>query len=87
MKKYTPLDLLESYLGRFVAYPSVHALVAHVLWIVHTHLMECWDTTPRLAFMSAEKASGKTRALALRAETYLRPERNSGSDCPARQSG
>ena len=60
---YTPLDLVESYLRRFVAYPSKHALVAHTLWIAHAHLIECFDTTPRLAFMSAEKESGKTRAL------------------------
>lgn len=58
-----PLDLVELYLRRFVAYPSEHALVAHVLWIAHCHLVECFDTTPRLAFMSPEKASGKTRAL------------------------
>src|SRR4029078_654905 len=60
---YTPLDLLESYLRRFVAYPSAHALVAHTLWIAHTHIIDRFDTTPRLAFMSAEKESGKTRAL------------------------
>jgi Protein of unknown function (DUF3631) len=60
---YTPLDLVETYLRRFVAYPSEHALVAHTLWIAHTHLMEEFDTTPRLAFMSAEPMSGKTRAL------------------------
>jgi len=60
---YCPLDLVESYLRRFVAYPSEHALVAHTLWVAHTHLMQHWDTTPRLAFMSAEKASGKTRAM------------------------
>lgn len=60
---YTPLDLLESYLRRFVAYPSEHALVAHTLWIAHTHIIDRFDTTPRLAFMSAEKESGKTRAL------------------------
>jgi hypothetical protein len=60
---YCPLDLLESYLRRFVAYPSEHAPVAHVLWIGHAHLIEHFDTTPRLAFMSAEKESGKTRAL------------------------
>ena len=58
-----PLDLVEAYLRRFVAYPSEHALVAHVLWIAHAHLILCFDTTPRLAFMSAEKMSGKTRAL------------------------
>ena len=56
---YSPLDLVESYVGRFVAYPSEHALVAHVLWIAHTHLIECFDTTPRLAFMSAEKESAR----------------------------
>src|SRR4029450_11052659 len=50
-------------LGRFVAYPSEHAQVAHALWVVHTHMMSRWDSTPRLAFLSAEPASGKTRAL------------------------
>jgi hypothetical protein len=60
---YCPLNLLENYLRRFVAYPSEHARTAHALWIAHTHLIEHFDTTPRLAFMSAEKESGKTRAL------------------------
>jgi hypothetical protein len=58
-----PLDQVEAFLKRFVVYPSEHALVAHTLWIAHCHLMDCWDTTPRLAFMSAERMSGKTRAL------------------------
>jgi hypothetical protein len=60
---YSPLDLVESYLRRFVIYPSDHAVIAHFLWIAHAHLMECWDTTPRLAFMSPQPGSGKTRAL------------------------
>jgi hypothetical protein len=60
---YCPLDLVENYLRRFVVYPSEHALVAHALWIAHTHLIGCFDTTPRLAFMPAEKESGKTRVL------------------------
>jgi hypothetical protein len=55
-------DVME-WLSRFVAYPSEHALVAHVLWIAHTHLMDAWDSTPRIAFLSPEPASGKTRAL------------------------
>lgn len=58
-----PLGLVEEYLSRFVSYPSAHALVAHTLWIAHTHLMDCWDTTPRIAFMSPEPMSGKTQAL------------------------
>jgi hypothetical protein len=54
---------LERFLGRFVAYSSEHARIAHVLWIAHCHRMDAWHTTPRLAFMSAERESGKTRAL------------------------
>ena len=59
----TPLDLVEAFLPRFIAYPSDPARVAHTLWIAHTYLLEKFDTTPRLAFMSAEKMSGKTRAV------------------------
>lgn len=51
------------HLGRFVAYPSHHAKVAHVLWVAHAHLMDAWDTTPRIAFLSTEPGSGKSRAL------------------------
>ncbi len=51
------------FLGRFVAYPSEHARVAHALWIVHAHMMDRWDITPRIAFLSAEPQSGKSRAL------------------------
>jgi hypothetical protein len=57
------LRAVYDFLGRFVAYPSEHARVAHALWIMHTHMMQVWDSTPRLAFLSAEPASGKTRAL------------------------
>src|SRR6188472_3952368 len=57
------LGRAHEYLGRYVVYPSEHAHVAHTLWVGHTHLMDRWDTTPRIAFMSAEKASGKSRAL------------------------
>ncbi len=42
------LDEVYMYLGRFVAYPSDHARVAHCLWIAHTHLMDAWESTPRL---------------------------------------
>jgi Protein of unknown function (DUF3631) len=59
------LDAVYQFTGRFVAYPSEDAHVAHVLWIAHTHLMDAWESTPRLAFLSPEPASGKTRALEL----------------------
>ncbi len=58
-----PLDDVEAFLSQFVAYPSDHALVAHVLWIAHAHLMQVWESTPRIAFLSPEPASGKSRAL------------------------
>src|SRR5262249_13789413 len=44
-------------------YPSAHAQLAHTLWIAHTHAMAAWESTPRIAFLSPEPGSGKTRAL------------------------
>jgi hypothetical protein len=55
-------DVYE-FLGRFVAYPSEHGRVAHTLWLAHTHVMDAWESTPRIAFLSPEPGSGKTRAL------------------------
>ena len=57
------LDAVYAFLGRFVAYPSEAAHVAHALWCAHTHFMDTWDSTPRIAFLSPEPGSGKTRAL------------------------
>ncbi|MCK1447754.1 DUF3631 domain-containing protein [Bradyrhizobium sp. 2] len=57
------LDDVRKFLCRFVSYPSEHASVAHALWIGHAHLMGSWESTPRLAFLSPEPGSGKTRAL------------------------
>jgi hypothetical protein len=47
-----PLNDVCAFLGRFVAYPSEQAQVAHTLWIAHTHMMDAWDSTPRIAFLS-----------------------------------
>src|SRR6476659_7319245 len=57
------LNDVHAFLGRFVAYASDAAHVAHTLWTAHTHLMDAWDSTPRIAFLSPEPGSGKTRAL------------------------
>jgi hypothetical protein len=57
------LEGVHAFLGQFVAYPSAHAQVAHTLWAAHVHLMDAWDSTPRIAFLSPEPGSGKTRAL------------------------
>jgi hypothetical protein len=56
-------NAVYDFIGRFVAYPSEHARVAHVLWIAHTHRMDDWESTPRIAFLSPEPGSGKSRAL------------------------
>lgn len=67
------LDDVHTFLGRFVAYPSEHAHIAHTLWVVHTHLMEAWESTPRIAFLSPEPGSGKTRALEITETLVPRP--------------
>lgn len=54
---------VESFLSRFVAFPSEHDRVAVTLWAAHTHLLDDLDSTPRLAFLSPEPGSGKTRGL------------------------
>ena len=57
------LDDILAFVSRFIIYPSEHARTAHVLWIAHAHLMGVWDSTPRIAFLSPEPASGKSRAI------------------------
>jgi Protein of unknown function (DUF3631) len=57
------LDDVHAFLGHFIIYPSMEAHDAHVLWIAHTHCIDAWESTPRIAFLSPEPASGKSRAL------------------------
>ena len=67
------LDDVEHYLSRFVVYPSEHERRAHVLWIVHCWLMDYWESTPRIAFLSPEPGSGKSRALEVTEPLVPRP--------------
>jgi hypothetical protein len=67
------LNAVYDFLCEFVAYPSPDAAVAHTLWIVHAHLMDAWESTPRLAFLSPEPSSGKTRALEITETLVPRP--------------
>jgi hypothetical protein len=59
------LDDTKKFLERFIAYPTPETAVAHVLWIMHTHLIDVFENTPRLAFLSPEPGSGKSRAMEL----------------------
>ena len=67
------LDDVLAFLRRFVVYPSPDAAIAHALWIAHAHLMEAWESTPRIAFLSPEPSSGKTRALEITETLVPRP--------------
>ena len=67
------LDKIHAFLKRFIAYPSKEASIAHALWVAHTHMMEAFEATPRIAFLSPEKASGKTRALEVTANLVPNP--------------
>lgn len=57
------LDAVDAFLARFVALPSPEARHAVALWVAHAHVLDAFETTPRLAFLSPEPGSGKTRAL------------------------
>ena len=57
------LAAVEAFLRRFVAYPSDHAAVAVTLWAAHTHVVDRFESSPRLACLSPEPGSGKTRNL------------------------
>ncbi|WP_436773895.1 DUF3631 domain-containing protein [Yinghuangia sp. YIM S09857] len=57
------LDEVEAFHRRFNVFPLEAAYVAVTLWDAHAHLVDCFDATPRLAFLSPEPASGKSRAL------------------------
>ncbi|GAB2722230.1 DUF3631 domain-containing protein [Kitasatospora kifunensis] len=57
------LNDVETFHRRYNVFPSEAAYVAVVLWDAHTHLLDAFESTPRLAFLSPEPGSGKTRAL------------------------
>ncbi|ARQ69970.1 DUF3631 domain-containing protein [Streptomyces marincola] len=67
------LDDVERFHRRFNAFPSEAAYVAVVLWDAHTHLLDAFDSTPRLAFLSPEPGSGKTRAMEVVSTLVRRP--------------
>jgi len=69
----TVLDAVHEFLGRFIAYPEDWARDAHALWIVHTHLVDCFESTPRIAFLSPEPGSGKSRCLEVTEPLVPRP--------------
>jgi hypothetical protein len=57
------LSDVQAFVRRFCAFPDLHALAAVTLWVAHAHMVEHFHTTPRLALLSPEPWSGKTRVL------------------------
>ncbi|WP_327235754.1 DUF3631 domain-containing protein [Streptomyces sp. NBC_01317] len=57
------LTEVEQFHRRFNVFPAEAAYVAVTLWDAHAHLLDCFDSTPRLAFLSPEPGSGKSRGL------------------------
>ncbi|MCQ4080768.1 DUF3631 domain-containing protein [Streptomyces sp. RB6PN25] len=57
------LDEVEAFHRRFNIFPQEAAYVAVTLWDAHAHLIDAFDGTARLAFLSPEPGSGKSRAL------------------------
>ncbi|MHA5050282.1 DUF3631 domain-containing protein [Streptomyces sp. SD15] len=67
------LDEVEAFHRRFNVFPTEVAYVAVALWDAHAHLLDCFDSTPRLAFLSPEPGSGKSRALEIVETLVPRP--------------
>ncbi len=57
------LNEVRAFIKRFCVFPNECCLNAVTLWAAHTHIVEHLYTTARLAVLSPELASGKTRVL------------------------
>lgn len=57
------LDRVRGLATKYIRLPGAEYADTLALWVVHTHLIGEFDNSPRLIFKSAEKESGKTRAL------------------------
>lgn len=57
------LDDIRKFIRRFCVFPDAHCLTAVTLWAAHAHIIDRFYTTPRLALVSPEPESGKTRVL------------------------
>ncbi len=69
------LECVEKFIRRYLVLPSEHTYVAVVLWVAHCWVLDGFDSTPRLAFLSPEPGSGKSRAQDVVAMIVPRPLR------------
>jgi len=67
------LDDVRTFISRFIAFPNPYCLDTVTLWAAHAHMVENFHTTPRLAALSPEPESGKTRVLEILATLTPNP--------------
>lgn len=53
------LDEVAATFRRFVVFPSPACCDAATPWTAHAHALEAFESTPRLAYISPEKGSGR----------------------------
>ncbi len=61
---------LVEFINRFSVFPDKHGAIIMALWILHTHAMDQFCTTPRMIVASIEPGCGKTRAMEI-AECFV----------------
>lgn len=64
---------MRAFLCDYVVFPTEETATAATLWVAHAHAIHAFYSTPRLAFLSPEPGSGKSRALEVVATLVPRP--------------
>jgi len=54
---------VHEFLTDFVVFASSHEAVAVTLWVLHTYVVNEFDSTPRLVIRAPQRQSGKTRLI------------------------
>lgn len=57
------LDDVFTFLTDYVVFSSLNEAVAVALWVMHTYIVNEFDSTPRLTIRAPQKQSGKTRLI------------------------
>jgi hypothetical protein len=68
---------ISTAIRHYVVLPD-HAADTAALWAVHTHLVQCFQITPRLGIRSPEKGCGKTTLLSALGRIVCRPLETAG---------
>lgn len=59
------LSAVEAFVRRYVIFPVEEGYPVVALWVAHTYVYGAFDSSPRLAVLSPDPGSGKTRVLEL----------------------